>query len=106
VKKKDGTLRMFIDYRGLNNLTIKNKYPLPIIDKLFDQLQGAGCYSKLDLRQGYYRWFIEGFSKLASPLTRLTRKKVLYVWKEECENTFLELKRRLCTTLVLALPDI
>jgi hypothetical protein len=55
VKKKDGTLRMCIDYWGLNDLTIKNKYPLPRMDELFDQLQGAGCYSKLDLRQGYYQ---------------------------------------------------
>jgi hypothetical protein len=47
VKKKDGTLRMCIDYRGLNDVTVKNKYPLPMMDELFDQLQGAGCYSKL-----------------------------------------------------------
>jgi hypothetical protein len=46
---------MCIDYRGLNDLTIKNKYSLPRMDELFDQLQGAGCYSKLDLRQGYYQ---------------------------------------------------
>jgi hypothetical protein len=51
VKKKDGTLRICIDYRGLNNLIIKIKYPLPMVDKLFDQLQGAECYSKLDLRK-------------------------------------------------------
>jgi hypothetical protein len=52
-KKKDGTLRMCIDYRGLNNLTVKNKYPLPLIDELFDQLQGSQYFSKLDLWQGY-----------------------------------------------------
>jgi hypothetical protein len=45
---------MYIDYRGLNNMTFKNKYPLQRMDELFDQLQGAGCYFKLDLRQGYY----------------------------------------------------
>jgi hypothetical protein len=55
VKKKDGTLRLYIDYRGLNTLTIKNKYPLPLIDELFDQLQGSCWYSKMDLRQGYYQ---------------------------------------------------
>ncbi|KAL0320179.1 UNVERIFIED_CONTAM: Retrovirus-related Pol polyprotein from transposon.6 [Sesamum radiatum] len=54
VQKTDGTLRMCIDYRGLNSITIKNKYPLPQIDKLFDQLQGSRLYSKLDLRHGYY----------------------------------------------------
>jgi hypothetical protein len=48
-------LRLCIDYRGLNTLTIKNKYPLPLIDELFDQLQGSCCYSKMDLRQGYYQ---------------------------------------------------
>ena len=55
VKKKDGTLRMCIDYRGLNQVTVKNKYPLPHIEELFDQLQGAKVFSKLDLRQGYYQ---------------------------------------------------
>ena len=55
VKKKDGSLRMCIDYRELNKVTIKNKYPLPHIDELFDHLQGSAVYSKLDLRQGYYQ---------------------------------------------------
>ncbi|KAL8147279.1 hypothetical protein AgCh_004847 [Apium graveolens] len=139
VKKKDGSMRLCIDYRELKKLTIKNRYPLPRIDDLFDQLKGAVHFSKIDLRigyhqlkikpedipktafrtrpttptevrsfvglAGYYRRFVQDFAKIAGPLTRLTRKAEKFVWTEKCEESFQELKRRLVSAPVLALPD-
>ncbi|XP_074360224.1 uncharacterized protein LOC141700317 [Apium graveolens] len=216
VKKKDGSLRLCIDYKELNKLTVKNKYPPPRIDDLFDQLQRATYFSKIDLRSGYhqlrvkkesiplttfriqygryefvvmpfgmtnapteheehlrivlqtlrkkqlyakfskcefwlrrvsflihvvseegisvdpskievimnwerpktvteiqsflglagyYRKFVQDFSKIAGPLKNLTRKDVKFVWSEECEQIFNELKKRLTTAPLLGLPD-
>nr|KYP63406.1 Retrotransposable element Tf2 [Cajanus cajan] len=126
VKKKDGKAHLCVDYRQLNKLTIKNKYPLPRIDDLMDQLRGASIFSKIDLRSryhqirvkesdipktafrtryGYYLRFIEGFSRIVMPLTQLTRKDQPFVWTDACEQSFQELKRRLTTSPVLVLPD-
>ncbi|RVW78377.1 Transposon Ty3-G Gag-Pol polyprotein [Vitis vinifera] len=218
VKKKDGSMRLCIDYRELNKVTVRNKYPLPRIDDLFDQLQGACVFSKIDLRSGYhqlrvrgedvpktafrtryghyeflvmpfgltnapaafmdlmnrvfkpyldqfvvvfiddilcefwldrisflghvvsndgisvdpgkvdavanwrrpstvteirsflglagyYRRFIEGFSKIALPLTKLTQKGVKFEWSDDCECSFQELKNRLVSAPILTIPS-
>ena len=60
VKKEDGSMRLCIDYCELNRITFKNKYPLPCIDDLFDQLQGAQVFSKIDLRFGYHWLKVKG----------------------------------------------
>ncbi|GKB51306.1 putative reverse transcriptase domain-containing protein [Tanacetum coccineum] len=173
VKKKDESLGMCIDYRELNKLTVKNRYPLPRINDLFDQLQGSSIYSKIDLRSGYhqlrvreqdipktafqtryghyefqvmpfgltnapadekeheehlkailellkkeqlyakfskclagyYRRFIEGFSKIAKSMTKLTQKGIKFDWGEKEENAFQLIKQKLCSAPILALPE-
>nr|GFA24036.1 putative reverse transcriptase domain-containing protein [Tanacetum cinerariifolium] len=127
VKKKDGSFWMCIDYQELNKLTVKNRYPLPRIDDLFDQLQGSSVYTKINLRSGYhqlrvleedipkttfrtrlagyYRRFIEGFSKIAKPMTKLTQKKVKFEWGDKQQVAFQLLKQKLCSAPILALSE-
>jgi len=71
VHKKDGTLKMCVDYRALNKATVKNWYPLPRIDDLFDRLSGAKVFSRIDLRSGYYQiWIAEGDKEKIAYRTR------------------------------------
>ena len=55
VHKKDNTYRMCVDYRALNNITIKNRFPIPCVEDLFDRLQGVVYFSRIDLKHGYHQ---------------------------------------------------
>jgi hypothetical protein len=91
VKKKDESLRMCVDYRPLNAVTIKNKYPLPRIDVLFDQSVGAKVFSKIDLRSGYHQIKIRTSD---IPKTAFSARYGLYeffgnvFWADQCPGLF------------------
>ncbi|GJS77956.1 putative reverse transcriptase domain-containing protein [Tanacetum coccineum] len=130
VKKKDRSFRMCIDYRELNKLTVKNRYPLPRIDDLFDQLQGSSVYSKIDLRSGYHQLRVrdEDIPKTAFRtryghyeiqvmpfgLTNahavfmdvMNSKNKKYTWEKDQETAFQFLKQKLCEAPILALPEV
>nr|GEV45604.1 putative reverse transcriptase domain-containing protein [Tanacetum cinerariifolium] len=99
VKKKDGSFRMCIDYRELNKLTVKNRYPLPRIDDLFDQLQGSSVYSKIDLRTGYHQLRIR---EEDIPITTVTtwyghyEFRVMPFGLTNASAVFMDLMNRVC----------
>nr|GEV29817.1 putative reverse transcriptase domain-containing protein [Tanacetum cinerariifolium] len=126
VKKKDGSFKMCIVCRELNKLTVKNRYPLPRIDNLFDQLQRSSVYSKIDLRSGHVIRAdkrtcgihgphepakIESIKNWASPeiLTEIRQflglKGIKFDWGEKEENAFQLIKQKLCSAPILALPE-
>ncbi|KAL0455700.1 UNVERIFIED_CONTAM: Transposon Ty3-I Gag-Pol polyprotein [Sesamum latifolium] len=110
-----------VEGETVESITIKNKYPLPRIDDLLDQLKGATVFSKIDLRSGYWqlrieegsipktafrtRRFVKDFSVVAKPLTNLLKKNAPFNWNDRCAQSFEELKRRLTSAPILALPS-
>ncbi|GJS90710.1 putative reverse transcriptase domain-containing protein [Tanacetum coccineum] len=100
VKNKDRSFRMCIDYRELNKLTVKNHYPLPRIDDLFDQLQGSSVYSKIDLRSGYHQLRIREEDILKTAFRTQNKQE-----HEEHLKLILELLKKEEFAPILALPE-
>ncbi|GJX83520.1 retrotransposable element Tf2 [Tanacetum coccineum] len=91
-RMEDGGWRMCVDYRSLNKSTISDRFPIPMVEELLDELHG------------YYRRFVKNYGNLARPLTQFLKKDA-FKWSEEAEHAFQELKEVMSTPSVLALPD-
>jgi hypothetical protein len=102
VPNKDGELRMCVDYRALNNATIRNNYPLPRIDEVWDQIGGSRLFSSRLCN--YYRRFVRNFSTIEAPLTNLPKKNVAFEWDPTQEAAFSQLKEALINTPILSHP--